>query len=200
MNIERDSNIAIRIPEDVYEQKNSLPDIETREKIAKSLFVGFSYFLILNNIKIDWEESGYRAKRLSRIENKIKRRDSVVPGGDIYGVRFITEEEDRGALSRLIQSAYSLTPNVFPWGKPSIRDYRNPEVRASHIEKSNPHMSPIYSALHINFIFQRRDSKLLDIGEVQIMTHKELAVYKQTRDGYSNGQSLLSRDHTSANS
>ncbi len=200
MNTERDFNIAVRMPENVYEQINSLPDVETRERMAKSLFVGFSYFLVLNNVKIDWEESGYRAKGLSRIENKIKRRDSVVPEGDIYGVRFITEEENRVALSRLIQSAYPLTPNVFPWGKPSTRDYRNPEVRAGHIEKSNPHMSPIYSALHINFVFQRKGSNLLDIGEVQIMTHQELSIYKQTRDWYPNGHTLPSRDQISANS
>ncbi|QQG41578.1 MAG: hypothetical protein HYV90_05490 [Candidatus Woesebacteria bacterium] len=187
MSIERSLNTIIRLPEDVYEQKNNLPGIEIREKISKSIFTGLSFFLIFNGVEVDWEESGYRTKRIARIEDKIKRRDSTEPERDIYGVRFITEVEDRGWLSRLIQSAYPLTPKEFPGGKPSIRDYRNPEVRASHIEKSNPHMSPIYSALHINFVFQRSGSSLLDIGEVQIMTHGELMVYKQTRDGYSNG-------------
>lgn len=197
---EKISECPIRMPEDVHEQKNNLPDIEIREKISKSIFTGLSFLLVLSGVEIDWEESGYRAKRIARIDDKIKRRGSTEPERDIYGVRFITEEENREGLAHLIQSAYPLTPKEFPGGKLSVRDYRNPEVRAGHIEKSNPHMSPIYSALHINFVFQRNDSNLLDIGEIQIMTHQELTVYKETRDGYSNGHTFLSRDQTSANS
>lgn len=198
---ERNFYIPVRMPEDVYEQLRYIPDIKKRSEISKALFEGLSTLLTSNGAVIDWEKSGARPpKTISRIEDKIIRRNSTDPARDIYGVRFVTEEADRAWFAKLIQSAYPSTPNEFPGGKPSVRDYRKPEIRSSHIERLNPHMSPQYSAMHINFVFQREGSDLLDIGEVQIMTSEEYEIYKKTRNGYSNAYSLDSRDQTSENS
>jgi hypothetical protein len=189
-----------RMPESVHEQIANLPVFQEREQISKAIFEGIAILLATQDIHFDKTDSTYGTKSLSRIYNKIGRRNTEDPQGDIYRCRFELEIGNRGFVKDLIQAAYPLTPKVFPWGKPTARDYRDPAVLASHIEKSNPHMSPLYSALHINFVFRRKGSRILDIGEVQIMTKKEYEIYKQTRDGYSNGYSPASRDQTLANS
>jgi hypothetical protein len=183
---ERLGEQILRMPRDAYEQKSSLPDETTRLAISRKIFSGLSFLLTSYQVEIDWEKSGPRpTKDSARIDNKVKRRNSTDPMRDIYGARFITEDPRRGWLVSLIQSAYPATPKVFLSGKLSARDYRDPAVRASHIERFNPHMSPLYSALHVNIVFAREDSDILDIGEVQIMTHEELKIYEQTRGDYS---------------
>jgi len=175
------------MPENVYEQLRHLPDMEKRMLIAKEIFQGLSTLLVWNGVDVDWGKSGYRTKTVARIEDKIMRRNTSESQRDIYGVRFITEENRRIWLKDLIQSAYPETPKFFTNGKSSSRDYRDSLVRGAHIEKTNPHMSPVYSALHINFVFKQEESNVFDIGEVQIMTTDELKIYNQTRDGYPNG-------------
>lgn len=190
MNSEREKLFyPARMPEDVYEQLRHLPSIEKRTEITKAVFEGLSNLLVSHGIAVDWGQSGYRAKSVARIEDKITRRRSTEPQRDIYGVRFVTQEENRVWLKDLIQSAYPATPKVFAGGKLSSRDYRERAVRERHIEKSNPHMSPMYNALHVNFVFRREWSNIYDIGEVQIMTQKELVIYEETRKGYPNGYS-----------
>lgn len=190
MNSEREKLFnPARMPENVYEQLRYLPSIEKRMAIAKAIFEGLSSLLVSHGVVVDWGQSGYRAKSVDRIEDKITRRNSTEPQGDIYGVRFVTEEEDRVWLKNLIQSAYPQTPKVFSGGKLSARDYRDAGVREQHIERSNPHMSPMYNALHINFVFRREASMIYDIGEVQVMTPKEFVTYEETRKGYPNGYS-----------
>lgn len=187
MNLERESRLSARLPEDVYEQIRNLPDVGLRIEITESIFKGLSTLLTLNDVEIDWKLSGPRPpKTIARVEDKIIRRNSKAPAADFYGGRFVTQDPRRTWLKDLIQSAYPLTPEFFATGKPTARDYRDPKVRESHIEKMNPHMSPIYSALHINFIFLRDNSNLYDIAEAQIMTHEELGIYKLTHDGYKN--------------
>ena len=117
-----------------------------------------------------------------------------MPIRDIYGIRLITEEEDRERIKNLIQSAYPATQKSFSDGKPSARDYRDPEVREKNIEKSNPCMSPLYSAMHVNFVFRCEGENVFDIGEVQIMTWEEFEIYRQTREEYSNSHDLSPLD------
>lgn len=189
MNFEREMLVdQARLPEDVFEQLKNLPNIEERKEVSMSIFKGFAFLVVSYGFEIDWELSGPRPpKTITRIESKTIRRSATDPMGDIYGGRIVTEDPRRELLVELIEMAYPDTPKFLPWGKPTTRDYRDPEVRASHIEKNNPHMSPLYSALHKNFVFRRKGADKLDIGEIQAMSHEELGIYKLTHEGYNNG-------------
>lgn len=175
----------VRMPKDVYEQLEHLSDFGERKMSCSALERGIVILLTSYGVKI--EESSSRPKSVTHIKEKTRRRNSTTPLKDINGVRIITEEGNRERLIDIIQSAYPATPKFFADGKPSARDYRDPKVREQNIEKSNPNMSPLYSALHINFVFQREGSTLYDIGEVQIMTQGEFEIYKQTRKDYPHG-------------
>lgn len=188
--IERFSKANFGIPETVYSQLAYLPDENYRINVSKQLFEGLSFYLNSFGVEIDMAKSSYRTKSIDRIKEKIVRRKSNVAVRDIYAVRFITQEKDRPKLTKLIQDAYPLTPNVFLDGKPSVREYANSQVRDFFRQNHNPHTSPLYSALHVNIVFERYGSPYLDIAEVQIMNHEELDIYDSTRQDYIDAQNL----------
>ena len=174
----------IKIPTKVSEQLLYIPSESYRINVCQQLFKGLVFFLTSYGVEIDISVSGYRTKTLDRVNEKIIRRKSDVAMRDIYGVRIITEDTRREWIKDLIQSAYPLTPKVFPDGKPSVREYADPVVREFFREKHNPHTSPIYSAMHVNIAFERVGSPYLDIAEIQIMNNEELGIYNDTRDEY----------------
>lgn len=174
----------IKIPTKVSEQLLYIPNESYRINVCQQLFKGLLFYLSSYGVEIDREVSGYRTKSVNRINEKIVRRKSDVAVRDIYGVRIITEDIRREWIKDLIQSAYPLTPKVFPDGKPSVREYADPIVREFFREKHNPHTSPIYSAMHVNIAFERVGSPYLDIAEIQIMNKMELGIYDETRDEY----------------
>lgn len=180
----------MEIPANVYEQIANFPSETEQEKTCKEIFVGIQTLLNLYGITLDMEKSSYRVKSRIGVENKIKIRKSSAPIRDKYGFRFITEEADRDRLRRIIQLAYPATPERFADGRPSVREYANPEVREYIKKNFNPNISSQHSALHFNIVFQREGSLLYDIAEVQIMTKKEFEIYNQTRGEYVNGRSI----------
>ncbi len=179
-----------RMPFNAFEQIQILPEEAYRLKVTENLFKGIIFYLELNDVLISKEVSSFRTKSIERMQEKVTRRKSSVPIRDIYGIRIITEDARRQWLTDLIQKAYPLTPKVFPDGKPSVREYADPRIREFFREKHNPHTSPIYSALHVNVVFERQGTHLLDIAEVQIMNTSELLIYNETREEYLKNQTL----------
>lgn len=173
-----------RMPFNAYEQIQILPDFDFRMRISRNLFAGVGYYLNLLGVSFDKDLSTFRAKDVERIQEKITRRKSAVPVRDIYGIRIITEDPRREWIKDILQKAYPLTPDMFPDGKPSVREYANPTIREFFREKHNPHTSPLYSALHVNVVFERLGSHLFDIAEIQIMNKRELEIYNDTREEY----------------
>lgn len=187
MSIERDCiDQPGRMPENVYDQLNHLPDVSIRGRICESVATGVYTLLTFHGIKID--DVSCRTKSVERINEKIKIRKSTGVIRDIYGVRFITEEPDRSKIKDLILSAYPLTPVVFSDGRPSVREYADPAVRDFIREKYNPHISSEHSAMHVNVVFKREGSNVLDIAEIQVMNAQELTTYNLTRESYVNGR------------
>lgn len=186
MNLEREHNNSGRLPETVGEQLRLLPDAKIREEICHSLAIGITSLLVSNGVRI--EEMSVRTKSVDRINEKIKRRGSMAPMRDIYGIRIITEDTDRKRLKDLIQSAYPATPEVFPNGMPSSREYADSKIREFVQKNYNPKISDQHSALHVNIVFLREGECVFDIAEIQVMTAKELEIYKSTRESYVNGR------------
>lgn len=178
------------MPFNAYEQIEILPDVDLRTKISENLFVGVLYYMELMGVIMERELSSFRTKNIERIQEKIKRRKSTVPIRDIYGIRIITEDSRREWIKDILQKAYPLTPDIFPDGKPSVREYANPTIREFFREKHSPYTSPLYSALHVNVVFKREGSHLLDIAEIQIMNKRELKIYNDTREEYLQKRSL----------
>ena len=138
----------------------------------------------LVELEFDLEESSYRVKSREDIREKSITRKSVSPVRDIYGVRFVVRNEDRFKITNLA-TYFPLTPDFFADGRPSVREYANPNVRSYIRGAFNPNIGE-YSALHINIVFQRNNSKIYDIAEIQIMTKDELTVSKNNRNLYTN--------------
>ena len=188
MKIERNHEVGARLPEDVYEQLRLLPEPEIGEEICKSLFFDIVALLNSEGIKVDFYKSGFRVKSLDRIKAKVESRNSTSPLRDIYGIQIITEERDRERIKDIIQSNYPATPKNFPDGMPSFRDYADTETREYIKSKFNPHISSLYSAMHVNIVFVREGVDVCDIAEVQVMTQAELALYNHTREEYLNAR------------
>lgn len=184
MLVEIGESFRPKIPYSFEDQRNSLPNQETQQQIVDQLLMGITALLTSYGFSVDREKSLGRVKSIGRMQEKIVRRGSKTPLRDIYGIRVITDDARRAQMRELIQSAYPETPKVFSDGKPSFRDYSNPEVREYFRKNHNQHTSPLYSALHINIAFEREGSALLEIAEIQIMSHSELDIYNQTRAGY----------------
>jgi hypothetical protein len=182
---DRDSEILARLPADVFEQIRFLPRIDERERICVAISKRLATALKDNGVKIEDVET--RAKQADSIEDKIKRRGSTNPLRDIYRVRFITNYPDRSRVARIIQDSFPLTPKVFPDGMPSVRDYANPETREFVKSRFNPRISDRHSAMNVNIVFLRNGSRLCDIAEIQVLTTEEMALYKETRSEYENG-------------
>ncbi len=183
--IETESERIPHMPADVYEQLAALPEEEVRSAICTNLALGLSILLADNGVK--FEDVTARVKTKEKIERKITRRGSAGPVRDIYGVRFITREPDRGRIAKIIQSAFPNTPQKFENGMPSVREYADSETRALIQANFNPHISDRHSALHINIVFLREGTNIYDIAEVQILTPDELKIFYETREEYENG-------------
>jgi len=188
MVIERDSEIGARLPEGVFDQMGYLPEMSIRQEICRNLFNDIVSLLASHGIVVDLTKSSYRAKEAVRIISKAAGRRSNLPVRDIYGIQIITDEPDRGRMRDIIQSNYPATPESFPGGMPSFRDYANSQTRDYIKSTFNPHISDRYSAAHINFVFRRNNLPFFDIAEVQIMNHAELAIYNHTREEYLNAR------------
>lgn len=177
-----------RMPFSVSEQlvKANLPPYEERERICTALVIRLLNEFDRNHIKIeDWTS---RAKTKEKIIEKVERRKSTFPVRDIYGLRFITWEKDRERIAKIIQGAFPETPEKFANGMPSVRDYANPAMREFVKSGYNKQISDRHSALHVNFVFLRAGSDIFDIGEVQILTPKEMEIFNETREEYENGK------------
>ena len=186
MSIEREITEYGRMPGDVYEQLVNLPDLETQEKICETIYGKVCSILDYHGIVFYEEVSNCRVKSKQRIEEKIKIRQSTRPVCDIYGTRIVVSDTDRYRVADIIKFGFPLTPDFFEDGRPTVREYADPNMRDFISKNFNPHISTLYSALHVNVIFHRQGASLYDIGEVQIMTKKELEMSKITREVYVN--------------
>lgn len=184
MSIEREIVNSGRMPIDVYEQLANLPDLETQNKICEGIYNKVCSILDYHGIVFFEEMSKCRVKSKERIEEKIKIRGTTLPVRDIYGNRMIISDTDRYRVADIIKFGFNLTPDFFEDGRPSVREYADPLVREFISKNFNPHISSLYSALHINVVFHREGAILYDIGEVQIMTKDELMSSLNTREGY----------------
>lgn len=184
MSVEREITESGRMPVDVYEQLANLPDSETQTKICGTIYDKVCSILDYHGITFYKEESNCRIKSKERIEEKIKIRGSTRPVCDIYGTRIIVDDADRYRVSDIIRFGFPLTPDFFEDGRPTVREYADPNMRDFISKNFNPHISSLYSALHINVVFHRDGANLFDIGEVQVMTKKELEMSKITREVY----------------
>lgn len=188
MEIERENIGVGRMPVDVYEQMANLPSMEEQERICRWLFAKVLRVLVENGIGVNVKKSSYRVKSDEGVMGKIITRGSTRPVKDKFGVRLIVSEEDRFRISGMIRDAFPLTPDFFEDGVPSIRDYADPQMRFFIRANFNPNISSEYSALHVNGVFLTPDSEKKKIVEVQVMTNKEDADYKRTREIYKNGR------------
>lgn len=184
MSIEREVVNSGRMPTDVFEQLSNLPDKETQEKICEGIYNKVCAILNSHGVVFYDDISNCRVKSKERIEEKIKIRGSTLPVRDIYGTRMIVGDTDRYRVADIIKFGFPLTPDFFEDGRPSVREYADPLVREFISKNFNPHISSLYSALHINVVFHREGAMLYDIGEVQIMTKDELETSHHTREIY----------------
>ena len=187
MSIEREKINQARMPEYVFDQLISLPPDIIQDKTCKKVFYEVAAILMKNEVVFDTEKSSFRVKSREDIRKKSITRKSISPVRDIYGVRFIVSEADRFRVQNMIQPYFSLTPETFSDGRPSIREYADLKVRDQVRENYNPNITDSYSALHINIVFQREGANVYDIAEIQIMTKKELEASKNSRRKYTGG-------------
>ncbi|HJY98135.1 MAG TPA: hypothetical protein VJ227_00265 [Patescibacteria group bacterium] len=183
---ERENVPGPRLPSSVAEQIINLPDFCDRAGVCVDLARKLS--LVLETNGIEYSIVSFRPKTDDKIKEKLTRRGGASLMRDIYGVRFITEEKDRLKIAKIVQDAFPFTPESFPDGMPSVRDYADPKVRDFVRSNFNPGISSRHSAMHINIVFLREGSSLFDIAEVQILTPEEMRIFKETREEYESGR------------
>ena len=181
-------NPISRLPINALEQLKTLPTFEERERILASLFTDVGKLLSGEEVNIDMEKSSYRVKPEERIQAKIDRRGSADPILDLYAMRFIMEDSSKRLAVQLIKEGYP-TPDIFPWGKPSYRDYSDPEVRRQFASRFNPNIDDWYTAIHLDIIFG--DGPILNIAEVQLRTPEEHGLAEKRRLDYLEAQRLM---------
>lgn len=113
-----------------------------------------------------------RLKEPRSILKKLERGSSSKPLLDIYGVRIVVPEWVQGpACTDLSNYSLKTTPSKFPWGVESRRG-------AGSVRSAEG-----FRAVITNVIFDKNR-----IGEVQIMTSKELLTEAITREEYKSKQ------------
>jgi len=177
-----------RLPIDALEQIRLLPSVDERTRILMSLFGEVNELLVSSGVEIDQERSSYRIKPDERIREKIVRRGSADPILDIYAMRLIMENSFKRLAAKVIRERYP-TPDIFPWGKPSFRDYSDPEVRKDFAIRFNPNIDEWYTATHMDIIFG--EGPVVNIAEVQLRTPEEHDLAERRRLEYLEAQKLL---------
>lgn len=189
MSDERLRNNSInRLPVDAVEQLANLPPFEERKRILASLFFDIGRLLSDGGVKVDMERSSYRVKPEERIQAKVDRRGSADPILDLYAVRFIIENSSKEIAVQLIKGEYP-TPDIFLWGKPSFRDYSDPEVRRQFASRFNPNIDDWYTAIHMDIIFG--EGPIVNIAEVQLRNPEEHDLAERRRLEYLEAQRLM---------
>lgn len=186
MSIEQEQKHSVRLPKDVFEQISALPCDEERGEILVDLAIKLGALFGRNGIPL--EAVTMRIKSREKIQKKIERRGSSAPLRDLYGVRFVISNADRAGLAKIIQDAFPDTPEKFPDGMPSVREYADAQTRQFVKANFNPRISERHSAMHVNIVFPRDGSDLYEIAEVQILTPEEMQIFRETREEYENGK------------
>lgn len=174
-----------RLPIDALEQLRFLPSVDERYGILTSLYGEVGELLAVNGIKIDQARSSCRVKPDERIQEKIARRGLADPILDIYAIRLIMESSFKRLAAQVIRERFP-TPDIFPWGKPSFRDYSDPEVRRDFASRFNPNIDDWYTATHLNIIFGK--GLIVDIAEIQLRTPEEHDLAERRRSEYIEAQ------------
>lgn len=177
-----------KLPSSATEQLANLPPFEERERVLASLFTTIREHLSVNGILIDVEKSSCRVKTEERINAKITRRGSADPILDLFALRLIMDKSFKALATQLIRERYP-TPDIFPWGKPSYRDYSDPEVRRKFVSKFNPNIDDWYTATHINILFN--EGSIINIAEIQLRTPEEHELAERKREEYLRAQELM---------
>lgn len=171
----RDRSPFPNLPRDAVEQLRQLPPLEEQEGILARLFQNVDTLLTGSDISIDRERSSSRVKTWDRITAKLRRRgvDKLIL--DVYGIQLILPEDHIYPALHLIQEAYP-TPEEFPEGVPSLRDYNDPT------NPWNPLRQEDYHAVHMNIVFT--DGVRTGIAEIQLMTAEQQEAAIRNREAY----------------
>lgn len=187
---EKLSALSRQLPTSSLEQLASLPSFEERNRILCSLFEEIKILLTENGVQVNTEDSTYRVKTDERIQAKIARRGSDDPILDLYGLRFILDAAFKQRAATIIMQNYP-TPEVFPWGKPSFRDYSEEDVRKNFIKQFNQNILSSYTAIHIDILFG--NCQVAEIAEVQLMTKEELELAERMWPEYIAAQERMTQ-------
>lgn len=164
-----------QLPNNALEQLAQLPPLDKQGAILGRLYHSIDRLLTGNGIAIDRDRSSGRVKTHENIDLKLKRRGTEKLVLDIYGLRLILPEEQIYPALEVIRTAYP-TPEYFPEGVPSLRDYNDPT------NPWNPLRQDDYRAVHKNIVFV--DGSDVGIAEIQLMTAQQLEVAMRNRATY----------------
>lgn len=164
-----------QFPGDTIEQLAQLPPMDKQGVILDRLYHDVDQLLTRHGILIDKERSSYRVKTEEAIAAKLKRRGREKLILDIYGLQLILPQDQIYPALEVITVAYP-TPEYFPGGVPSLRDYNDPTI------PWNPLKQDDYRAVHKNIVFINGSE--VGIAEVQLMTVAQQEVAKRNRAAY----------------
>jgi hypothetical protein len=157
-----------RYPKNLGEQVNSLlRSGRYNQEVLNDFYNEVNGIFIKNGIEVFSSES-----RLKFLDPRFSP-DSI-PYSDIFGTRFIIPGHNIDESAQIIKEYYK-SPDKFPWGVNSIRDFRK--------KKSNlPYSNPEYTAVHIKVPFGNQTIK--DIGEIQLLTPEWKIIADESRAKY----------------
>lgn len=163
-----------------HEQRPTIPvDMIERLAIVANLHLQISELLTNDGVTV--LSSSYRAKTNESIRAKQRRRllyHQSFPIVDVYGIRFIMDEQEIDRAADLIVAQYSpFNRLVSRQGldiapMPYKVDYRKPGARKYYT-------SPLYKAVHVYFPFE--GDEYYHIGEAQLLTSDWLKTANRTR-------------------